>query len=229
MSYQENNQYKPYKKSWDGNKKPFNKGNNLTVDVLNKKLREFKDIFIKILEKNNLQIDEKLIEEFENTATGKVKGYCVAVPNVNDEYLFDKVKRYADIALQKGYTFRNLNITYVEKRLESILDKKKTYIPWAGYNDSKEPPITDKKPGETYFAEKQQGWEEWKPFLKAIYITTYAMLNGEDQEGPVSFVIAQGINNLDNSPEKRDMSRIIKIARDLNIPIYDVNDNFEIE
>lgn len=239
MSYNQDGGEGGYKKPWEGNKKPWegnkkqwnaNKPNvdNVKVDLLGKQLTKFFDIFIRTLKNNNMVLDEKIIAEFNETASGKVKGFCVAVPNINDDYLFDKINRYAEESLQKGYTFRHINVTYVEKKLDSRLDKKKAYIPWAGYNDSKADPITDKKSGEEYFAENQKGWEEWKPFLKAIFLATYAMLMGENGEGKVAFVLAYKLDKMDNSPEYRDMSRVIKVARALDIPIYDIDSYFEI-
>lgn len=220
-----------YKKPWNGEKKQWNnkpKVDNSKIDLISGRLEKFFSIFIDTMKQNNMVLDETLVKAFNESITGKVRGFCVALPNIEDNNLLEKVKHHVDKALQKGYTFRHLNISYVEKMLDASLEKKKAYIPWAGYNDSKATPITDKKAAEAYFLEKQPGWEEWKPFLKAIYMASYAMLMGEDKEGKVAFVLTYNANNSGNSPETRDMTRVLKLARDLQIPIYDLNDVFEI-
>lgn len=227
---------KPYnggggQKTWDGQKKPWSgkpKVDNIKVDLIGKQLTKFFDVFVRTMKRNNLVIDEALVTEFQEGMTGKVKGFCVALPNINDDGLLERVNRHVENAMQKGYTFRHINVSYVEKKLDASLDRKKAYIPWAGYNDSKAEPITDKKPAETYFAERQSGWEEWKPFLKAIYIASYAMLMGENGEGKVAFVLTLNADRANNAPETRDMARVLKLARELDIPIYDINDSFEI-
>lgn len=230
--YNRENDNNGYKKPWDGQKKQWNnnkpKVDNSKLDLISGRLEKFFSIFIDTMRSNNLVLDESLVKTFNESITGKVRGFCIAVPNVEDNNLLEKVKYHVDKTIQKGYTFRHLNISYVEKMLDANLEKKKAYIPWAGYNDSKETPITDKKTAEAYFAEKQSGWEEWKPFLKAIYMASYAMLMGEEKEGKVAFVLTYNANKAGNSSETRDMSRVLKLARDLDIPIYDLNDIFEI-
>lgn len=212
-------------------KKPFvpkNDGTKEQLELIDKKLDAF---FILAREIKSL-ISGKPVETSAVIAPGVSistgKSFCIATLSCElPQHLTDRYIQLASDLNASGVVYRFTGALAVDKHLMERIDARKAYLPWQGYNQLKILPAINPKPEtkDTHIA-KDPGWETLKDFIKTVTLSSLAMLDGNVGELPVSFILTNDWGNTQEGRDianHRDADRVLRMGRDLGIPIYNID------